>query len=48
MTRVSGAPSMLITGASSGIGQEFARQYAARNYHLVLDGRKESALTRDY
>jgi uncharacterized protein len=27
---------VLITGASSGFGEEFARQYAAQSYSLVL------------
>lgn len=34
----------LITGASSGIGAEFARQYAHYGYSLVLSGRNTSAL----
>ena len=34
----------VVTGASSGIGQEFARRLAARGMHLVITGRREEAL----
>lgn len=37
---------VLITGASSGIGETFARHYAARNHDIVLVGRDTDALER--
>ena len=34
-----------ITGASSGIGMEFARQYAKKGYRLILTARRRERLT---
>jgi uncharacterized protein len=37
-------PYALVTGASSGLGTEFARLLAERNYNLVLHGRRRERL----
>ena len=37
-------PCAVITGASSGIGREFARQIAASGIHVALVGRREPLL----
>src|SRR6185503_5359757 len=37
---------VLVTGASSGLGEEFARQLAARDANLILTARSQAALER--
>jgi short-subunit dehydrogenase len=36
--------SVLITGATRGLGQALARQFASRGYRLALTGRKQDEL----
>ena len=41
-----GMPTVLITGASAGLGREFVRQYAERGHDVVLVARNEERLAQ--
>lgn len=43
---MSNAKSVLITGATRGLGENLARQFASRGYRLALTGRKQEDLDR--
>lgn len=44
-TQAADAPTVLITGASRGIGLELARQYAGRGWNVIATARRPSAAT---
>ena len=46
MNSITSRPLALVTGASSGIGREFALQLAAAGYDLIVLARRESELQR--
>jgi short-subunit dehydrogenase len=43
---MSKAKTILITGATRGLGENLARHFAARGYRLALTGRKQGELDR--
>ena len=42
ITTIAAAETVLITGANSGIGLEFARQYAARGWQVIATHRRDT------
>lgn len=46
MTVTTARPFVVVTGASSGIGEQFARRYAREGFDLLLVARSGAALTR--